>query len=153
MAQCSERRELEKSAVGTAAASKARMRKKNGRPFFEKGGRRVGSSSMDDGESVLSSPAFVTPQAICARKTAPASLQRGADRSEIGLQLGADALNRRDDRERDARGDEAILDGGCAGLVSQEFANCFHAIVVAPILNAALNPVAETCVYLTNSRR
>jgi hypothetical protein len=48
-------------------------------------------------------------------------LQRIIDRGEFGAELGADALNRDDDRERDTAGNQAILDGGRAGFVAQEF--------------------------------
>jgi hypothetical protein len=51
--------------------------------------------------------------------------QRVIDRGEFGAELGADALNRGDDRESDAAGDQAILDGGRAGLVLQEAGNEF----------------------------
>ena len=47
--------------------------------------------------------------------------QRRIHRSEFGVELGADALNRSDDRERDAAGDQAIFDRGRAGLIGQEF--------------------------------
>jgi hypothetical protein len=48
-------------------------------------------------------------------------LQRVIDRGEFGAELGADVLNRNDDRERDTAGNQAILDGGRAGFVAQEF--------------------------------
>ena len=73
---------------------------------------------------------------------AAASLQRRADLAKIAGELGSDTLNGRDDRKRDACGDKAVFDGGGAGLISPKFANCFHAIVVEPIVKALLNPVA-----------
>jgi hypothetical protein len=51
----------------------------------------------------------------------PRLLQRVIDRGESGAELGADALNRDDDRERDTAGNQAILDGGRTGFVAQEF--------------------------------
>ena len=52
--------------------------------------------------------------------TGPRLLQRVVDRAECGAELGADALDRGDDRECDAAGNQAILDGGGAGFVAQE---------------------------------
>jgi len=44
--------------------------------------------------------------------------QRGADRGE--LELGAEPVHDRNDRQRDAGGDQAVFDGGCAGLVCKK---------------------------------
>src|SRR5882757_5543622 len=71
-------------------------------------------------------------------RLAAASLQRGADLAKVAGKLGSDALNCSDNRERDARGYEAIFDGGGAGLISPKSANCFHAILVGPMLKAPL---------------
>ena|SRR6187200_2949348 len=91
--------------------------------------------------------------AIRERQLAAALFQRRADLAEIGGKLGSDALDSRDDRECDTRGDQAIFDGGGAGLISPKSANCFHAIGVEPIVKALLNPIAETQGYLLNFRR
>jgi hypothetical protein len=48
------------------------------------------------------------------------SLQGGVDRTEFGVELRADALNRDNDCQRDTAGDEAIFDRGRAGLVAQK---------------------------------
>src|ERR1700754_2234770 len=50
-------------------------------------------------------------------------LQRGADRAEIGAQLAAEAVDHRDDRERNAGSDQAVFDGSGAGLVLHETRN------------------------------
>src|SRR6266702_7915946 len=50
-------------------------------------------------------------------------LQRGRDRAEGAGKLGADALDGRDDGKRDTGGDQAVFDGGCAGLILQETRN------------------------------
>jgi hypothetical protein len=47
-------------------------------------------------------------------------LQRGVDRGELGVQVGAEAVDHSDDREGDAGSDQSIFDGGSASLVLQE---------------------------------
>ncbi len=55
------------------------------------------------------------------RATAPAGLlQPGVDVGEQGVQGVAQQPDRGDDRDGDARGDQAILDRGGAGIVSPE---------------------------------
>jgi hypothetical protein len=49
------------------------------------------------------------------------------DRRELGIQFGAKAVHNRDDCDRNASGDKAILDGGRARVVGQELAElCKH---------------------------
>jgi hypothetical protein len=48
------------------------------------------------------------------------SLQRVVDRSEFGVELRADALNRGDDRQSNTAGDQAIFDRGRTGFIAQE---------------------------------
>ena len=84
---------------------------------------------------------------------AAASLQRRADLAKVAGELGSDALSSRDDCERDSRGNQPIFDGGGTGLIGQKFANGFHAIVMEPILESLLNPIAETQGYLDDLRR
>jgi len=86
-------------------------------------------------------------------RPAAASLQRRADHPEVGLQLSTDAIDGGDDRDGDTGRDQCVFDGGGAGLISPKSANCFHTTGVGPILNARLNPIAETRVYLTNYRQ
>ena len=43
-------------------------------------------------------------------------LQRGVDRGELVVQVGAEAVDDGDNGERNAGRDEAIFDGGSAGL-------------------------------------
>src|SRR5262249_12857951 len=50
-------------------------------------------------------------------------LQRSVDRRELRVQVGAEAVDDRDDRERDARSNQAVLDGGGARLVLHETRN------------------------------
>lgn len=47
-------------------------------------------------------------------------LQRGFDLAIFGVQVAAYALNDSDDGERNAGGDQAVLDGGGAGLVGEK---------------------------------
>src|SRR3954464_7783573 len=51
------------------------------------------------------------------------SLQFGVQRREISFQGAAEALHDRDDRERDAGGDQSVFDGGGAGLILHETRN------------------------------
>jgi hypothetical protein len=53
--------------------------------------------------------------------------QRGIDRGELGVELGAEPVHDGDDGERNASSDQAILDGGRAGLVSQKCSERSHA--------------------------
>ena len=50
----------------------------------------------------------------------PSSLQRCVDRSELGVEFRAHSVHGGDDRQRNARGDQAVLDGGGAALVLQK---------------------------------
>src|SRR5438445_11661671 len=47
-------------------------------------------------------------------------LERAVDRSELGVQSGAEAVDGGNDRQRNASGDQAVFDGGGAGLVLHE---------------------------------
>src|ERR1035437_9880683 len=46
--------------------------------------------------------------------------QRGVDRGELVVQVGTEAVDHSDDRERNAGCNQAVFDGGGAGLVLQE---------------------------------
>jgi len=46
--------------------------------------------------------------------------QGAIDRRKFEVELGADALNSGDDRKRDTARNQAIFDGGGAGLITQE---------------------------------
>jgi len=50
----------------------------------------------------------------------PWLLQGTVDRGELGIEGRAEPVDRRDDCERDARGDQAVFDGGCPRFVRQE---------------------------------
>src|ERR1700733_8692515 len=53
--------------------------------------------------------------------------QRGVDRAELGVQVGAEAVDHSDDGERNAGCNEAVFDGGSAGLILHETRNqIFH---------------------------
>jgi hypothetical protein len=69
-----------------------------------------------------------------------ALLQRSADRSEVGFELCAHALNCADYCERDTSGDKAVFNGGCARLVNQKSLNGFHYATVERFLKESLNP-------------
>jgi len=53
-------------------------------------------------------------------KEASTLVQLRRDRRELGIQFGAKAVHNRDDCDRNASGDEAILDGGRARLVFEK---------------------------------
>jgi hypothetical protein len=53
-------------------------------------------------------------------------LQRTVDRTELGVELRSDTLNRSDDRKCDAAGDQAIFDRRRARLIGKEFLNALH---------------------------
>ena len=48
--------------------------------------------------------------------------------AERGVQLGAQTLDDGDDRNRDARSDEAVFNGGCARVIFQKTQSKFIAI-------------------------
>ena len=50
-------------------------------------------------------------------------LQRAVDAAELGVQVAADAVDDGDNGERNAGGDEAVFDGGGAGLVLHKTRN------------------------------
>jgi hypothetical protein len=64
----------------------------------------------------------------------PSLFQRAIDRSEFGVQLGADALNSGNYRERDTAGDQAIFDCRCSGIVGEECLSRFHVLVIQAAL-------------------
>ena len=47
-------------------------------------------------------------------------LQRAVDRGELGIQGGAEPIDHGDDRQRDARSDQAVFDRGCTCFIGQE---------------------------------
>jgi hypothetical protein len=53
-------------------------------------------------------------------------LQRGADLCEGAAQLGAYAVDGRDDRKRNTGCDQSVFDSGGTGFVSQKFAKQGH---------------------------
>ena len=53
-------------------------------------------------------------------------LERGLDAGESRVQARADALHDRDDRNRNAGGDETVLDGGRARLVLHKLHQILH---------------------------
>src|SRR5215813_12720139 len=62
-----------------------------------------------------------TPGAFCKLRSQHFRLlERGVDRGELGVQVGAEAIDDRDDRQRNAGGNEAVFDRGGAGLVLHE---------------------------------
>ena len=50
-------------------------------------------------------------------------LQRGRDIFELRRQRGAETVDDADDRDRDAGGNQAVFDGGGAGLILHETRN------------------------------
>src|SRR5262249_53785014 len=63
-------------------------------------------------------PGMPGPFASYARNTR--LLQRAVDRGELGVQVAAEAIDDRDDRQRNAGSNQAIFDRGGAGLVLHE---------------------------------
>ncbi|MGY3120551.1 phytoene dehydrogenase-like protein [Bradyrhizobium sp. S3.14.4] len=57
-------------------------------------------------------------------------LQGTANRTELVVQAGAQAVHHGDDRQRDARCDQAVFDRGCTGFVRPELQN--HALQDSP---------------------
>ena len=53
-------------------------------------------------------------------------LQLGRDAGEVRVQLRAESIDDRDDRDRNTSGDEAVLDGGSARVVLQKGDNFTH---------------------------
>jgi hypothetical protein len=73
---------------------------------------------------------FLTGISTPGRRSTPVCsivlLQRAVYRSELGVELRANALNRGNDRKGDPSRDQAILDRGRAGFIAQECSNCLH---------------------------
>ena len=46
--------------------------------------------------------------------------ERGRDASELGVQLGAKAIDDRDDRDGNPGGDQSVFNGGSARLILQK---------------------------------
>ena len=51
----------------------------------------------------------------------PPLFQRRIHRGKIGVEGGANAVDGSDDHDADAERDQAILDGGRAGVIAEEF--------------------------------
>ncbi len=47
-------------------------------------------------------------------------LQPGFDRRKLGIEVGAEAVNHRDDRERNTGRDQAVFDRGSPGFVGEK---------------------------------
>src|ERR1700722_10516631 len=63
-----------------------------------------------------------------AENGAPGNLlQRGVDRGEFGIELGAQSVHRRDNHKGNTGGNQAILDGRGRGLVFQKSGDNIHA--------------------------
>src|ERR1700682_3318066 len=59
-----------------------------------------------------------TPSVMLSRS--PSLLQRGVNRGELGVQGGAEAVDRGNNRNRNAGRDQAVFNGGSARFVIQE---------------------------------
>ena len=70
--------------------------------------RRIGSAGDSRGVSEL------------PEKGGRTLLQRGVDIAELGAQAATDAVDCTDDRERDAGCNQAVFNGGRAGLILHE---------------------------------
>jgi hypothetical protein len=53
-------------------------------------------------------------------------MELGRDAIEFGVQRGAEAVHDRDDRDRDARSDKAVLDSGGTRFVLHELDKFTH---------------------------
>ena len=62
-------------------------------------------------------------------------LQRGVDRGELGVQVGAEAVDDSDNRERNAGRNQAVFDSGSTGLVLHETRNEFF--ILTPCVHLA----------------
>src|SRR5437762_744970 len=69
----------------------------------------------------IESPAARPGASVSTRQSGRAALfHRGLDAGEGGVQLRAETRDHGDDRNRDAGGNQAVLDGGCTRLVLHE---------------------------------
>jgi hypothetical protein len=57
---------------------------------------------------------------MCRPPTEVALLQRTVDRSELGVQLSAEAIHDGDNREGNASGDQSVFDRGRARFVGKK---------------------------------
>src|SRR5262249_22101308 len=60
-------------------------------------------------------------------------------RGEVGLEVATNALHDADDRDRDAGGNQAILDGGRTGLIVQETLEGLHRLAPLACAHGCLN--------------
>ena len=63
------------------------------------------------------------------------SLECGLHASKGGVQIAADALDNRDNRDRDAGGNQAIFNRGCTGVIAEKTQHMAH--VASPLVTVA----------------
>src|SRR5262249_60947740 len=73
-------------------------------------------SARIQAKSPAAGPGFLSQRADGSRRL----LQRGLDAGEGRVQLGAETRDHGDDRNRDAGGNQAVLDGGGTRLILHE---------------------------------
>ena len=71
-------------------------------------------------------------------------MQGRIDRSELGIELGAESVHHGNDSERNACSDQSVFNGGCAGVVGKEPANGFHSSNMKQKTKGTLNLIRET---------
>src|SRR3978361_1697787 len=90
--------------------------------FWPRPGRLRVYACLRNYDPAETTKAPVTPRPlllVCNRRL----FQRGVDRRELGVQGAAESVDDGDDRQRDAGRNQAVFDGGSAGLVLHETRN------------------------------
>jgi hypothetical protein len=87
--------------------------------------RRRSFATMPVGRSVATRLAAIAAPAGTAIRRMPAGqgrrlFQRAVDRGELGIEVGSDTVDHRDNGKCDAGRDQAVLDGGGAVFVRQK---------------------------------
>ena len=67
------------------------------------------------------------------------------DRVEVGGKLGTHALDRRNDRNRDAGGNQSVFDGGSARLVSKKLLESDFQLCLLLTLGRSNMPISSCC--------
>src|SRR6267154_3977613 len=110
------------SAIQTTSTGAASLLPAGGDAFLAVTEAAAGLRMFTPSPSAQTTKASVIPRPLplaCSSR----SFQRAVDRGELGVQVGAEAVDHSDDRERNAGGNQAVFDRGGAGLVLHETRN------------------------------
>ena len=120
-----------REASATSASSRARQTSSTGAPAR----RAAGPEVLVAAGNAASGLRMFTPILTGANNKGPGKpgplllvryrrlLQRVVDRGELGVQVGTKAVHDSDNRERNAGSNQAVFDGGSAGLVLNKTRN------------------------------